>query len=180
MEEWKDVRGYEGIYKVSSHGRVKSLQRVGYGGRIIDERIMKLNPDSDGYLILGLHKNGKTETKKVHRLVAESFVENPNGFKEVNHKDENKTNNCVENLEWCTTKYNLTYGHRLDCARGERNSKHKLTKEQVEEIRRVYIKGDPKFGQSALGRKYGVDHIAIGMIVNGKTWKHLLKEETTA
>lgn len=176
VELWKDVRGYEGFYQVSSIGRVKSLERVGYGGRIFPERILKQNPDSYGYPFVGLHKNGQSKTRCVHRLVAEAFIPNPLHLKEVNHKDENKWNNHVLNLEWCTTKYNLTYGHRLDCARGERSHLHKLTSEQIEEIRAVCVKGDPEYGYSALGRKYGVSHTAIEWIVKRKSWKHLKED----
>ena len=108
---------------------------------------------------------------RVSRIVAKAFIPNPNEYPEVNHKDENNQNNRVDNLEWCTTQYNLTYGHRLDCAKGENNNRHKLSREQVEEIRRVYKKGDPEFGQSALGRKYGVAHGSIAAIVKWKSWK---------
>jgi hypothetical protein len=176
MEEiWKDVDGYEGYYQVSSFGRVRSLDRVVnnhfYGGRILC-----LASDSDGYKVVGLHKNG-SKTVKVHRLVAQAFIPNPQNLPEVNHKDENKKNNFYNNLEWCTTKYNLTYGHRLDCAIGERNSKSKLNEKQVAEIREIYKKGDLQFGQSALAKKYGVRHPTIAAIVKGKSWKHILKEE---
>lgn len=138
---------------------------------------MKLSTDTDGYKVVGLSLNSDRKTMKVHRLVAKAFVENTYGLPEVNHIDEDKTNNCADNLEWCTTAYNLTYGHRLECVRGERAPHSKLTPEQVDEIRRTYIKGDLKFGQSALGKKYGVSHPAIACIVKNKTWRHLLKEE---
>lgn len=138
---------------------------------------MTQSKDKDGYLILGLYRNGKSKTVRVHRLVAKAFIENPYNLPEINHIDENKTNNHVENLEWCTTAYNLTYGHRLDYVRGEKAPKAKLTHDQVKEIRRIYIKGDLQFGQSALSKKYGVSHPAIACIVKNKTWRHLLKEE---
>ena len=176
-ELWKSISGYEGLYEVSNIGRIKSVRRIGYKGRIVPERILKQNPDSYGYPIVGLHKDGKSKTRTVHRLVAEAFIPNPLHFKEVIHKDENKWNNCVDNLEWCTTQYNLTYGHRLDCARGERSHLHKLTKEQIAEIKVTCVKGDPNFGYSALGRKYGVSHTAIEYAVKNKTWKHLKENE---
>lgn len=174
-EVWKDVPGYEGLYQISNYGRVKSLARKSSGKRPIDQ-IIKQVKDAYGYYTVGLHnaKGGiASHTVKVHRLVAMVFVQNPNNLPEVNHKDEDKTNNHADNLEWCTTKYNLTYGHRLDCARGERNKKHKLTEEQVLEIRRIYKKGDLKYGQSALAKMYGVSHPSIASIVKNKTWKHL-------
>ena len=138
---------------------------------------MAQSKDKDGYLIVGLYRDGKCKTVRVHRIVAKAFIDNPHNLPEINHIDEDKTNNHVENLEWCTTAYNLTYGHRLECVRGEKAPKAKLTPDQVEEIRRIYIKGDLEFGQSALGKKYGVSHPAIACIVKNKTWRHLLKEE---
>ncbi len=101
MEEiWKDVRGYEGIYQVSNLGNVKTLKR---------NMLLKVNNTSK-YDYVKLYKNGKGKVKKIHRLVAENFIENPNKLECVNHKDENKKNNNVNNLEWCTKKYNCNYG----------------------------------------------------------------------
>lgn len=115
-EIWKDIKGYEGLYQVSSYGRVRSLDRIVvysngdkhfYKGRII-----KPFSDKDGYLLCNLSKNTKPKTSKVHRLVAEAFIPNPNSLPQVNHRDEDKTNNHVENLEWCDGKYNKNYGTR--------------------------------------------------------------------
>ena len=105
MEEWKDIEGYEGMYQVSNQGRVKSLK---FG----KEKIRKCREMSNGYLVVGLCKEGKRTDKLVHRLVAEAFLPNPNNLPQVNHKDENPSNNNVENLEWCTPKYNCNYGTR--------------------------------------------------------------------
>lgn len=172
MEEvWRDIEGYEGIYLVSNFGRIKSLPRRTPGLNANKEIFLKQFEDKDGYYLVNLYKNGKAKLTRVSRIVAKTFIPNPNKYPEVNHKDENPKNNHTDNLEWCTKRYNLTYGHRLDCAKGENNSKHKLSKVQVEEIRRVYKKGDPEFGQSALGRKYGVAHGSIAAIVKRKSWK---------
>ena len=104
MEEiWKDKKDYEEHYQVSNCGRVKSIK---FG----KERILKPVPNSFGYLFVNLCKDGKVKAFTVHRLVAEAFLDNPNNYKEVNHKDENKTNNVVINLEWCDAKYNNSYG----------------------------------------------------------------------
>ena len=105
-EIWKDIVGYEGLYKVSNMGRVKSLK---YG----KERILKPQKDRSGYLVVGLWKDGKRKWYLMHRLVATIFCENPHGFKEVNHIDENKTNNYADNLEWCSRSYNINYGTRI-------------------------------------------------------------------
>lgn len=109
MEEWRDIKGYEGDYQVSSYGRIKSLK---WG----KEKILKLRKDKKGYTVVTLSKNSKTILKKVHRLVAETFMPNPNNYPQVNHKDENKSNNNINNLEWCTNEYNRNYGTRNDRA----------------------------------------------------------------
>lgn len=115
-EIWKDIKGYEGHYQVSNLGRVKSLARivVTYHGKKqpINERILKIKIHKQGYLEVNLHSKGKYKTYKVHRLVAIAFIPNPYGLLEINHKDENKSNNMVDNLEWCTSSYNANYGTR--------------------------------------------------------------------
>ena len=101
-EIWKDIEGYEGLYQVSDKGRVKSL----WFGK---ERILK--PVScRGYLQVDLCKNGLKKMCKIHRLVAMTFLPNPNNLPQINHIDEDKTNNNANNLEWCTAKYNHNYG----------------------------------------------------------------------
>ena len=107
MEEiWKNIDGYEGLYQVSNLGRVKSLNYRRTG----KERILKPGTDKGGYLYVFLYKNGKQKPFSIHRLVAKAFIPNPNKKPEVNHKDEDKTNNCLTNLEWMTRKDNLNYG----------------------------------------------------------------------
>ena len=105
METWKAIAGYEGIYEVSDQGRVKSLKH----GK---EKILKPQKDTGGYLQVYLCKDGQKKTSLVHRLVAESFIQNPNNLETINHKDEDKTNNTVTNLEWMSQKDNLNYGTR--------------------------------------------------------------------
>lgn len=100
-EIWKDCKGYEGLYQVSNLGRVWNVKL---------QRYLKGSYDKDGYIRVHLTaKNGKTKSEKIHRLVALAFLDNPNNYPVVNHKDENKQNNRVENLEWCSTKYNNIY-----------------------------------------------------------------------
>ena len=103
-EIWCPIKGYEGLYEVSDQGMVKS---IGYG----KERILKPARNT-GYLQVNLWKNGEMKTYRVHRLVAKTFIPNPNNLQEINHKDENKENNSVLNLEWCDRKYNINYGTR--------------------------------------------------------------------
>lgn len=106
-EIWKDIEGYEGKYQISTFGRVKSL----YYHNGTEQRILKQRDNRSGYLIVNLYKNGhnKGNLKTVHRLVAEAFIPNPEHKPQINHKDENKTNNRVENLEWCDNRYNFLY-----------------------------------------------------------------------
>lgn len=115
-EEWKPVVGYEGLYEVSSMGRVKSLKRTitGKDGitREIKERILKPGIAENWYPTVNLSKNGNVVTFRVHRLVATAFIPNPKNLSDVNHKDEDKTNNSVDNLEWMSHKDNSNYGTR--------------------------------------------------------------------
>lgn len=103
VEIWKDIKCYEGYYQVSNLGNVKNSRT----GRLIKPH------KKCGYLQLLLCKNGKIKHHLVHRLVAEAFIQNPDNLPIVNHVDENKINNCVDNLEWCTQKYNINYGTSL-------------------------------------------------------------------
>lgn len=115
MEIWKDIKGYEGLYQVSNIGRVKSLPRTSrnkYNTYQIGGRVLKSIVDRTGYLHVVLQFNGNKRFSLIHRLVAETFLLPEVGKTEVNHKDENKTNNCVDNLEWCSRTYNMNYGSR--------------------------------------------------------------------
>lgn len=106
MEIYKEIEGYEGIYQVSNYGNVKSLGN----DKTRKEKVLKPQKHNYGYLMVSLNKQGKHKLHFVHRLVAEAFIDNPNNYEEVNHKDEDKTNNSVINLEWCTRLYNHNYG----------------------------------------------------------------------
>ena len=108
MEIWKDIVGYENLYQVSNLGRVKSLNYLQKG----KEQILKGFKVTSGYLAVNLSKDGKSKTHTIHRLVAKTFIENPDNLPQVNHKDECKTNNRLDNLEWCSSKYNCNYGTR--------------------------------------------------------------------
>ena len=117
-EEWKPVVGYEGYYEVSSLGRVRSVERLVVrktGQRVVFPGVVLstfLSPN--GRIQVSLWKGNRMKNPQVHRLVAMAFLPNPDNLPEVNHKDENPQNNRVENLEWCTKKYNMNYGTRVE------------------------------------------------------------------
>ena len=104
-EEWRDVVGFEGKYQVSNKGNVRTFQR--------DRSMLLKLKDWFGYRVVTLWDNKVRKDTKVHRLVAEAFIPNPDNLPIINHKDENPSNNCVENLEWCTQQYNVTYGSAI-------------------------------------------------------------------
>ena len=115
-EEWRDVVGYEGLYQVSDQGHVKSLERtfINKSGRkrTVKERILKPDMGRGGYLLVNLHAGGKIRKFYVHRLVCEAFHENPDNKPQVNHLNEDKTDNRACNLEWCTAEENTNFGTR--------------------------------------------------------------------
>ena len=113
-EIWKDIEGYEGLYQVSNLGNVKSLDHMRKNGT--NEYMQKgklLKPQLNNktrYFHIRLSKNGKVKNFLLHRIIAQAFIVNPNNYKEINHKDENPSNNSLQNLEWCDKKYNINYG----------------------------------------------------------------------
>lgn len=111
-EEWKDIQGYENLYQVSSFGRVKS---------IIYNKIILPIDNGCGYFMVSLSKNLKTNYYFVHRLVAQTFIPNYFNLSVINHKDENKKNNCVDNLEWCTASENTKYSHCIPIIQLDKN-----------------------------------------------------------
>lgn len=135
---WRSIKGYEGLYEISNKGRVKSLARYykafGYRKIIIEEKIMSPVESPQGYYQIGLSKEGAKKHVQIHRLVAQAFIPNPQSLPFINHKDENKKNNCVDNLEWCTPEYNVNYGSGI--ARAKEARKTKKIK-RAEEIRKA-------------------------------------------
>lgn len=106
MEQWKDINNYEGLYQVSTYGNIKRLERKLDDGRIIKEKLLKLNVCGDGYIMVGLTKNSIRKFFYVHRLVAESFIPHSVDKYEVDHIDTNRTNNNINNLRWVTRSEN--------------------------------------------------------------------------
>lgn len=127
-EIWKDIKGYEDLYQVSNLGRVRSLNHFRKNGTgIYLQKGRILNPqNTGGYCFVRLSKNGKDKAYLIHRLVAQTFILNLKQYNEINHKDENKKNNRVDNLEWCTHKYNINYG--------DGNKKRSLTESKTKSL----------------------------------------------
>lgn len=166
MEKWKQIKGYEGLYKVSNTGKIKDRK-----GNLMKER-----DNGNGYSYACLWKNGKDKYIGVHRLVAIAFIKNPLNKKCVNHIDANKKNNNVFNLEWCTVqencKHTIKVGHST---KGIKNPMAKLTEREVAEIRKKYFYFPPNKGNSKqLSKEYRVSQGTIVNIGKNYRWKHVL------
>jgi len=167
-EIWKEIKGYEGLYKVSNYGKVKRL--IGYHCR--QERYVSSHINHDGYLRVSLSKDGKAKIHEVSRLVCFAFCPPPQNWKqdEVNHKDGLKQNNYFENLEWCSRTENSWHAHNiLNKQNGENGSKAILTREQVNEIRKLLNEG--KHTQCELARRFNIHQTVISRIKLNQTWK---------
>ena len=166
-EHWKDVVGYEGIYQVSSNGRIKSLARFivcGHGGRMKRETILKNQTHPDGYPQIELNLNAKKFQVKIHRLVAQSFLSNPLNLPYVNHKDGDKTNNSIENLEWCTPSENLIHAYSTGLKTCKNGNEHHNTKINSDEHKKVLglLKNN---SQRKVAKIYGVSQTVIQNIL---------------
>lgn len=150
-EVWKDVKGYEGLYQVSNLGRVRSLDHIDTLGRHRKERILAGGLGSEGYLTIILCRDGKHKTHIIHRLVAQAFLDNSDNLPQVNHKDEDKTNNVVSNLEWCTAAYNMNYGTR------NKRARKAITRKQ----------GKPVYVIPSSGHHYYFDSLAKAAVLLG-------------
>ena len=177
-EIWKDIEDYEGIYQVSNLGNIRSLDRVlnGRFGKFTKKgKVLNLASDKDGYKQIGLtNKHRKRRYFRVHRLVAQAFVLNPDpeNKDQVNHINGVKDCNEVWNLEWVSQSENMR--HAVDTGlvhTGHDHHRSKLTSEQVAYIRSNYIKGHPQYGQRALGRMFGMSPTGIRYVLDGISYK---------
>lgn len=171
MEQWKEIKGCEDKYMVSSFGRVKTLARTvkfkGNQVRHLTERIIKPQLSNCGYWIVTIQ--GKREL--IHRLVAETFLDNKQI--QVNHIDGNKLNNKLDNLEWCTRSENMIHAHKnnlVNVAIGERNGSAKTSTASVYAIREKIANGEIP---SKVGIEFGLAKLTIRDMCNGKTWTHI-------
>lgn len=168
IEEWKPISGYEGLYEISSFGRVKSLNR--YHQRT--EFIVKLQLSNKGYCRIALYKDAKGKKYQIHRLVANHFIQNPENKPEPNHKKGIKTDNMFKNLEWVTKSENLKHATStgLKTQFGEKNPIAKLNKDKILQIRALLKEGK---SLTTIGNLYGVKFQTISDIKRGKIWSHI-------
>lgn len=164
-EEWAPVVGFEGLYEVSSAGRVKGLSRRDSLGRAVPERILRPNPVSAGYMAVDLFKAGRRKMSLVHRLVARAFLENPLGLPQVNHLDGSKDNNSKGNLEWSSPRDNVIHAmHTLGRESGP------CARRRVEALR-----GDSvvlSFVSSQASRAHGFDPASVSKCCRGRAGTH--------
>lgn len=155
----KDIKNYEGLYKINIYGSIWSCKR---------RKWLSIN-DMGGYLGITLCKNGICKSYKIHRLVAETFISNDNNLPQVNHKDGNKLNNNVENLEWCTSSQNLK--HAIKTGLKQYTYVNKLTIDEVKTIKQLLKYEDTTHNNIA--KVFNVSRSAISDINSGKTWKNI-------
>ena len=173
-ETWKDIDGYEGLYKISNFGRVLSL-RYGPKNRpsyIGEPKMMKLSRSSSGYYHVQLYKDGKPTTKLVHSLVASAFVDNPFGKPEVNHIDGDKSNNKSTNLEWVTKSENLKHADRIGLRVSPMKGITGALNHQSKPVLQYDLQGNfiKKWDcRAEAARFYNIAKERIGHCVNGKT-----------
>lgn len=170
MKRWIDIKGFEGKYQVNNNGEIKSL--IPWNGT--SERVMKQRFDKDGYLKISLYiGNNKYISFMVHRLVAEEFIKNPMGKKQVNHKNGIKTDNRVENLEWCTNQENRDHAWKTGLVNtiGENHGRAKLTNKDVLDIRKNYNRNN--YSSRKIAKKYNMDQSSILDVIHRVTWTHI-------
>ncbi|MCU5058913.1 HNH endonuclease [Bacillus cereus] len=160
MEKWKWVTGYENLYMVSDEGNVKGIK----SGKVLSNKRV----DGSGYIQVALRKDGKAKELRVNRLVAQEFLPKPDNENKitVNHKDGNKTNNAVDNLEWSTLSEQMKHAYANGLKKPAKGCKV-LTEEQMKEIKATYQRYKKGFGSVALAKKYGVESTTILRVING-------------
>ena len=154
---WKDIKNYEGLYTIDENGNIKNSKG----------ELRKVNYAKNGYCIIDLYKNNIRKTHFVHRLVAEMFIPNPNNYKVINHKDGDKTNNNINNLEWCTYSHNLVHAINNKLRRNTYEYQSVLSIEEVREIPKLVEWG---LSKSEIARVLKVNISTIKAIFKGYTW----------
>lgn len=168
IEIWKDIKEYEGLYQISNLGNIKSFKRYKEG--------KLLNPkfDKDEYKEIGIRDcNGVRTFKRVHRLLAESFISNPNNYKFINHKANNLSNNSIDNIEWCSIEYNNKYrftnGNALH--KGSKSPVATITEDIAVEIYKLGHSG--RYTEPKLSKMFNTTRSVVNKIRLNKTWTHV-------
>jgi hypothetical protein len=177
-EIWKPIKGYEDYYEVSTKGRIRTIERyitLPTHKYLKKQKLLTQFIDGRGYFHIKLYDgSGKPKSTTVHRVVAITFLDNPNNLLEINHIDHNKHNNCLDNLEWVSRGENIkhSYVHRdPKTYKGSGNKNSKLTEQEVIDIRSEYKTGTVTYKKLAI--KYNVGITLIGYIINNKIWRHV-------
>lgn len=183
-EEFRDIFNYAGLYQVSNYGRIKSLYYFNKN-RVFryEPHILKNFKQKDGYCFNALYKNGIKKQFRTHRIVATAFLPNSNNLPEVNHIDCNRSNNRLDNLEWCTTSYNVKYSfivgnkvmpqklkEMIKNFKGEKNPNSKLKEKDVIDIRKKIKEGIPI---KEIAKQYNLNPDYLYLIKNRKIWKEI-------
>lgn len=178
----KDIKGYESKYAACEDGRIWAFPKIGYAkaGRWSEGRYLKPYIMKNGYHVVSLFTNGSQKKFLVHRLIATTFIPNPKELQDTNHKDGNKSNNGLSNLEWCTRKENIHHAMKMGLfdnvggnpPRGEDCVTSKLKDEQVREIRRLHSEENVSYAE--IGRLFKTTKENVSFICRRKSWKHIL------
>ena len=173
--EWKEIKGYEGYYEVSTKGKIRSVNRIIKKGDVfISRKSQEMKTFlTRGYERVSLNKEGIRRKFLVHRLVAETFIPNPDNKKEVNHKDGDKSNNSIDNLEWVTKLENMRHAENNKLIKRNKGSQHynsKLTEDLVREMRIKFKNGSTPY---QMAKEYGVNDKTIRQACLEITWRHV-------
>lgn len=176
-ETWFDIPGFGELYQITISGKVKkkpiktceNSQKRKDRKKVLPERLLKSSLTLD-YITYQIRENGRLKRIGVHRLLAITFIPNPQNLPVINHKNGVKSDNRLENLEWCSVSHNTAHAYAMGLsASGEKHLRSKITNADVAEIRRLYAEGSK---QRDLAKQFGVVHGAISNIISGRTWKH--------
>lgn len=173
-EIWSEVKGYEGLYEISSYGNIRSIDRrfkdsIGRN-RLIKSTLLKTRKNKNGYIDIVLLKEGRQSSFLIHRLVALNFIINNDNKEQINHKDGNKQNNNICNLEWCTRKENIKHSFDNNLQNVNMGENHANTSLKNEDV--VFIfKSDLK--RKELSKMFNVSYQSICDIKRGRTWFHI-------
>jgi hypothetical protein len=179
-EIWKDIQNFEGLYQISNLGRVKSLDRYielkNGTNRFVKGRVLKpsKHKTKPSYYNVILSNKGKRYSMSIHRLVAEHFIPNKDGKPQVNHKDGDKLNNKVNNLEWVTYSENTIHSFSIGLSKGRKGENHhnnKLTYKEVRCIKELLVEGELK--QSEIANKFKISFRTVSAIKRGVLWRHV-------